>query len=272
MSFAEPKRLTSDGQLKMDPVFVEGGEAIVYTVQESPTMMSLMKVSSRGGKPERLHPEATTAEFEATFSADGRYYAFVQSRGNLNLKLVIRDTKEKKDAVFDPGGGFASIRRPSFAPDGSRLALSIPAANGQKIITLNNQGQDRKDLTGEGVNNHPAWSPDGKRIAFVSSRDGDFEIYTMAPDGSEVRRLTQNPSLDIRPAWSPDSRRLAFTSNRSGSYDIWLMKADDGSGLVRLTTNPERDDYPAWHPNGRQLVMVSERNGQFDLFLVDVPE
>ena len=262
-------RLTKDGKMKMDPVFIKGGDEIVYTVQATPIQLSLMRLKVADGSVERLHPQATTNEFEAAFTADGRYRAFVQSRANLNLKMVIRDTKEDKDAVFDPGGGFAGMRRPSIAPDASRVIFSIAASNGQQIQSVNIQGADRKPITTSGINHWPVYSPDGKRIAFGSDRDGHFQIYIMQADGSDVRRVTNSPAADMRPAWSPDGKRLAFTSNRDGNYEIYVVNAD-GSGLKRITNNPERDDYACWHPDGKRLVMVSERSGKFDLYLVEV--
>ncbi len=267
---AEPKRLTKDGRQCFDPVFIKGGEEIVFTLLESATQTSLMRLKLADGGVERLHPQANTAEFEPAFPADGRFLAFVQSQGNLNLKLVIRDTKAGKDNIFDPGGGFAGMHKPSFLPDGSRVFFHIPTATGAHIASVNPEGKDRQDLAGPGINHWPAVSPDGKRIAFSSSRDGDFEIYVMKVDGSNVRRLTKSPGLATRPAWSPDGKRLAFTSNRDGNYEIYVINAE-GTGLTRLTNQPERDDYPAWHPDGRRLVVVSERNGKFDLYLVDGP-
>src|SRR5262249_52646241 len=139
-------RLTTDGKTKMDPVFVQNGAAIVYTLQETPTLLSLMRLKLADGSVERLHPDATTNEFEAAFSPDDRYRAFVQSRGNLNLRLVIRDTVQNKDAAFEPGGGFAGMRHPTIAPDASRVIFSIPLAGGQQLDSLNMQAQDRKTL------------------------------------------------------------------------------------------------------------------------------
>jgi TolB protein len=264
------KRLTSDGRIKMDPCFSRDGSEVLYTVQERPTQLCLMRLKMNDGSVERLHPQAETSEFEATFSADGRVFAFVQSRGNLNLKLVIRDTRQNRDAVFDPGGGFVSLRRPSIAPDGSRIVFSIPGNNGQQIESVDAQGQDRKALTSSALNSWPAFSPEGKQIAFGSSREGDFDIHVMDADGSNVRRLTKSPGLDMRPAWSPDGQQIAFTSNRDGNYEIYVMRAD-GSALRRITQNTERDDYAAWHPDGKRLVFVAERAGRSDLYLAEVP-
>ncbi len=267
---ATSRQLTRDGRMKMDPVFVSGGKELVFTVQEKAVQWSLMRLNLTDGTVSRLHPQANTSEFEPAFSADLRYYTFVQSRGNLNLKLVIRDTKLDRDAVFDPGGGFAGMRRPSIAPDNSRILFSIPTATGQQIASVNLQGKDRQFLTRtSGVNNWPAFSPDGKQIAFGSSRDGNFEICVMNADGSNVHRLTRSAGLDMRPAWSPDGKRIAFTSNRDGNYEIYVMNAD-GSDVRRVTNHAERDDYPAWHPDGKHLAMVSERKGRFDVYMMEV--
>jgi len=262
------KQLTKDGRIKTDPVFVDKGESIVYTVQESPTQMSLMKLKLSDGTSARLHPQATTSEFEAAFTPDGDFYAFIQSRGNLNLKLVIRDVKAGKDSVFDPGGGFASLRRPCFAPDGSRIFFSIPTNNGSEIVSVNRQGADKKTVTQNGLNKDPSVSPDGQSIVFASSRDGEYDLYVMATDGGKAKRILKSPGLEARPSWSPDGKRIAFTSNRDGNYEIYVCNAD-GSGLKRVTDHPERDDYAAWHPDGNKIVAVSERKGKFDLWLYE---
>ncbi|MDB5390975.1 MAG: exported protein of unknown function [Planctomycetaceae bacterium] len=91
----------------------------------------------------------------------------------------------------------------------------------------------------------------------------------MRADGTDVRRLTDNPFQDSRPRFSPDGQRIAFTSHRDGNAEIYVMLAD-GSAPQRITNSPDRDDYAAWHPDGQRLVIVGEREGMQDLYLIDV--
>lgn len=269
---AGPVQLTTDGRLKRDPIFAEQGQEILFAVQESPVLLQLTRLRLADGSQSPIHPDQTKAEFEPTLSADGRYLAYVQSRGNLSLALVVEDLKERKLAEVPPAGGFAGMSSPAIAPDNSRVLYSFADGGRQQLYSASVLAQDRKVVTdSQGINNWPSFSPDGTQIAFGSTRDGNYDVYVMNADGSNVRKLTDTPVQDIRPRFSPDGRQLAFTSNRDGNYEIYVMRTD-GTHVRRVTENSERDDYPAWHPDGRRLVLVSEHSGRHDLFLIDVPD
>jgi Tol biopolymer transport system component len=129
----------------------------------------------------------------------------------------------------------------------------------------------------------PVWSPDGRRIAFVSFRHtltgkwgvGKGAIYVMDFDPAtgqrlgEARRVTDDGGSEGWPTWSPDGKRLAFHSDRSDNWDIWIINVD-GSGLTRLTTNPTADRYPAWSPDGKRIAFTSKRSGNEDVWVIDV--
>ena len=91
----------------------------------------------------------------------------------------------------------------------------------------------------------PVWSPDSRRIAFASNRDGTWRIYLMDADGTDVTPLPTGTGNALDPAWSPDGTRIAFVSNRSGNSDIWVVKLD-GTELRRLTTDSNLDLAPTW--------------------------
>jgi Tol biopolymer transport system component len=100
---------------------------------------------------------------------------------------------------------------------------------------------------------HPAWSPDGTRIAFVSDRDGDWEIYVINVDGTGIRQLTFNDDWDSYPDWSPSGTQLAYTSRQDGNYDLYVVDVSSGA-VRRLTTNPHTDAHPAWSPGGQHIA------------------
>jgi|GEM_PF-321058 len=106
------------------------------------------------------------------------------------------------------------------------------------------------------------------RIAFQSNRDGNYEIYTMKPDGTDLRRLTNNAFSDTEPAWSPDASKIAFTSNRDGNSEIYVMNAD-GTGQTRLTSNTATDSYPAWSPDGAKIAFQSDRDGNWEVHVIN---
>lgn len=80
----------------------------------------------------------------------------------------------------------------------------------------------------------------GEKIVFASNQDGNFEIYTMNSDGTDLTRLTFNPAIDSYPAWSPGGRKIAFASYRDGNYEIYVMNSN-GTDVVRLTNNTASD-------------------------------
>ena len=116
----------------------------------------------------------------------------------------------------------------------------------------------------------PAWSPDGRKLAFVrlSASLGE-PIYVVKADGSGLRNLTPKPvGTHADPAWSPDGRKLAFVSDRDGNSEVYVMNAN-GSGQRNLTRNPAFDADPAWSPDGRKLAFVSNRDGKYGVYVMN---
>lgn len=114
----------------------------------------------------------------------------------------------------------------------------------------------------------PTPNPNMSRIAFVSEREGNWDIYLMNADGSDVRNITKNAALDGHPSWSPDGSRLMFYSDRDGDRDIYVMNTD-GSNVVQLTDDPGADHSPAWSPDGARVAFISDRDGRSSLWLMN---
>jgi hypothetical protein len=164
----------------------------------------------------------------------------------------LRDGLSRWRVETDPEGAFDRVasrrarRRTLRRVQVAALALTVVAGTvgGSYALSRLFRGSNPKPSAPIG---RPAAA--GERIAFVSDRDGNDEIYTMKPDGSDVRRLTTDRAEDLQPAWSPDGSRIAFISNRGGSYQIWVMGADGQNARV-LTHVPyvEWGSQISWAP------------------------
>ncbi|HKE02183.1 MAG TPA: hypothetical protein VKE69_14290 [Planctomycetota bacterium] len=162
-------------------------------------------------------------------------------------------------------GGFQDV---AWSPDGRRLAfteyLSAPGSGGPpatRVVVANADGTGDRTTIDRAL--WVTFSPRGDRLAFSSMRDGNWEIYTAAPDGTDVRRVTDNAVYDSQPTWSPRGDRIAFTSNRDGKRRVYTM-APDGSDARRVTTSDADDFNPAWSDDGSRLVFYRERGDDHD--------
>ncbi len=131
---------------------------------------------------------------------------------------------------------------------------------------MNADGSSKTAISPGGYSGEqPAWSPDGSRIVFVSNYSGGgAEICTCKPDGSDWRRLTNNPAEDTSPTWSPDSQRVLFASDRLGNMDLYVMKLDR-TGLTRLTHHSGDDIEPTWSGVTNKIVFSCND----DLYIMD---
>ena len=155
------------------------------------------------------------------------------------------------------------------APARSRIAfISSPGPGAAPLYVVNADGSGHGWLTLTAEVGPVAWSPDGRRLAFASGREGNPEVYVMNADGSRQRRLTRNAAPSYELAWSPDGRRIAFLSRRDDNSEIYVMNAD-GGGLRNLTRDPAGDSTFAWSPDGRKIAFMSKRDGTWDIHLMN---
>lgn len=278
-------RLTRTAFPKFFVTYTPDGSRLVYTRHHENrrasgrVLMGLRSVALDGSGDKPLLPAfdaAVQIQEHAAFSPDGRTL-LVTGGGNDTGNAA----KDVFVATYSPTGEAGDLRKvvpgasvgvgeqPSWSPDGREFVVTTT----QKALWIfSADGKTKRRLIQPGGQYcfQPAWSPTGDRIAFASDRDGNCEIYTIRRDGSDLKKLTDEPGVDSRPRWSPDGAWLAFTSNRSGREDLYLMRAD-GTDLRALTDHPAIDDHAAWSPDGRHIAFVSLRDGGFDLYRIDVP-
>jgi TolB protein len=115
------------------------------------------------------------------------------------------------------------------------------------------------------------WSPDDSKIVFHSDRDGDFEIFTMDIDGTDLRQITINEKIDdYNPAWSPDGHTIAYVSTvgGQGDTDIFLIDLNDNEPYIPVnsTNLPSHETGPSWSPDGEWLLFTSNMDGFTDIY------
>jgi TolB protein len=232
--------------------------------------------TSTGAEPERLVKLTRDGLFKQrpAWSPDGKQLSFARHEGDaIRLYLIGADGSNERRLTDRKHPEYDA----AWSPDGTRLAFALVAVSGTQgdvdVYTIAADGSDLRPVAvSEGKLSHeesPAWSTDGRQIAFTSTRDGNQEICVADADGSNMRALTSDAGLDAHPAWSPDGRRIAFATDRWGDLEIALIDAD-GSNLTRLTTSAGLDDYPAWSPDGRRIAFTSNRDGNYEIYEVDV--
>jgi eukaryotic-like serine/threonine-protein kinase len=200
-------------------------------------------------------------DWSPTWSPDGRFLYFSSTRGGtMNLWRVPIDEASGRvlgdpQAMPTPSAWSGEM---SFSRDGSRFVyasldyrstiMRVPFDAAHGAIT----GAPSPLLRSNQPIRDQQLSPDGKWLAFTTSGVRE-DIFVASVDGSDYRRLTDDPYRDRGPNWSPDGSHIAFYSDRSGTYELWMIGAD-GSGLRPITQNTGNPGFPVWSPKGDRMA------------------
>ncbi len=211
---------------------------------------------------------------EPVWSPDGSRVAFWSNRDG-----------SKEIYLMDAGG--SNVKRltnnlsddvnPAWSPDGSKILFESERDGNREIYVMDADGGNQVRLTRhDAVDSTGAWSPDGSQIAFASNRDTglpynpyNMDIYVMNADGSNVKRIVDDPEYDVGPQWSPDGRKILFMTARHGNFDVYLMNAD-GTGQKNLTADYDRSDgAPVWSIDGQNIAFSRKIDGKDQIFVMD---
>lgn len=239
--------------------------------------LSIWTMNPDGSSPTRLTDEKSRGEKLPNFSPvydsspvwspDGTKIAFISNRNYLFSLYVMNADGSNSQLLTDllePG-------EPSWSPDSSKIAFSLGMRGsfglGKCIVDIyvvNLDGSGLTQLTRDsGCNSSPAWTPDGKQIAFTSNRDGKVKLWVMNPDGSNQREFPNSNAQfhELRPTFSPDGTRILYTFYRKCRGDdyeiaIYVMNVD-GSNTRLLTDDPNSCGVyssPRWSPDGTKIL------------------
>ncbi|ABF39597.1 TolB-like protein [Candidatus Koribacter versatilis Ellin345] len=251
----------------------------LYDVKNPQTPQVLGKQYKNGATVENTRLIAHKFADEIIFRLGGGIQGIAESK----IYFISTRTGHKEIWAMDYDGSNQKpithlgsiVLSPRASPDGARVAYSW-MTNGWEIgIYSTELGRSVNFARLGGTNSAPAFSGDGNRLAFSSSRSGDPEIYTSDISGANLKRLTNVKGPDTSPTWNPKTNaQIAFVSGRTGLPQIYTMDVD-GSNVIKMTDQGYAIS-PSWSPNGQFLVFAWTRHygpgapGAQDIYIMDV--
>jgi Tol biopolymer transport system component len=271
------------------PAYNAAGDKFVTTGRPAPGTVlgaSLQVVATGSNKADVLYQEKArnvmapswTPAGDRILFGIGVYNLFFNGFNGLVLKAGDRTEGGAQIAMVNAdGSGYHEVTSgvnnngfPSMAPDGRRFVYRSFGPDGEGLRIMNLETKAVTKLT-EGYDNFPLWSPRGDLIMFSRAAQGDYEIYTIKPDGTGTKRLTFSRGNDAHMAWSPDGESIIWASSRLGFKDegtytdapqpygeLFVMRYD-GTRVQQLTDNQWEDGTPAWQPASRSSSRTASR-------------
>jgi TolB protein len=247
-----------------DPAFSPDGKQAVY-VSVIDGREQLFIMNADGSVSHQITRDDADHE-DPAWSPDGKKIAFVYLKDKSEIISIMNTDGSGVERLSPPD---TKAIHPNWSPDGTKLAfctdddLAPPRKNDSDIKVIDMTTRKITTLITGGINTYPAYSPDGKHIAFRRMLgEMNSEVFVADADGNNVKNVSNHPAFDGWPAWSPDSSKIAFASNRNSSYQIFIMNADGSN--VRLLANTEgRGTAPKWSTDGQRIYFSVCENVDF---------
>jgi Tol biopolymer transport system component len=265
----ESRQLTSIGKdaQHLAPSFSPDGRSLLYVRCVALSDCDLYVLSLDTGLNVQVEPRPATREHLFTrsvrWTSDGRNAIFHSPMIDawLHRVPVFRAGPSQQLAFAGTGA-----RDPAVSRHGGRL---VYAKEHSDVNILWTQGgpAERHPVSSTRLDANAVFSPDGKRIAFTSSRSGTTQVWMANVDGSQPVQRTRLGEHSASPQWSPDGRWIAFDSLENGRWDVWIVGTNGGAPR-RITNYPSDSDEPSFSQDGKWIYFSSTRSGRSDVYRV----
>lgn len=274
-------KLANDVSPKYGPSWSPDGKKIAFGTNDNDSA-SLYIMNADGTNPTKLIDTKDISTYDratsdwrfggsSLWSPDGKKLVF-----RVSYHIGCCYSSSYIHVVNADGSGLISStglpvwERLAWSPDSQKIVFGS-GCGGPGICVMNADGTDLINITmSSALDIWPIWSPDGRKIAFISDRNGTSDIYVMNADGTNVVDLTNNNNAsDFTPIWSPDGKKIVFTSSRDDGSAIYVMNVD-GTHLINLTSSsPAGGRDMVWSPDGTKIAFISDNNYTSEIYVVD---
>lgn len=277
-SGGKAKRVTDDDHLNWNPVWSPDGKYLYFASNRGGPMNFWRVPIDEGsgnvrGEPEPLGIPAQGSAF-LSFSRDGNRFTYATDEGRSNIERMEIDPLAGR-VLGTPTAvtaGPQAVDALAASPDGTWIAYTTTAPQ-EDLFVIHPDGTGRRQLTtGSFKNRVPRWSADGSLIAFYSDRGGNFQGWTIRPDGSDLRLISTITPF-FNPVWSPDAKQLACNAGPNQDFSLLDLTKDLADRRpVPLPRHPRALNPFSWSPDGERLVGLSDLAEEPGVLAYDIPQ
>jgi Tol biopolymer transport system component/serine/threonine protein kinase len=265
----EPVAVTQDPALDWNPIWSADGKSLLFASDRGGSMnlwsIPIDEKSGKTGGNPRAFTTPSLSSGQLTISRDGRKIAYQSLNELASIEKVVFDPATgKTDPAVPLLRQSGSLFSPDVSPDGGAIVFRTVGSR-EDLVLVRSDGTGLRKLTDDPSRDRgPSWSPDGRRIAFYSNRDGGkYEIFVIEPDGSGLTQLTKTAGRTWFPYWSPDGKRIAYpTGSETAVFDVAAGTSRKPDPLPPFPESGHWFQVTSWSRDGRLLAGVGQALAQ----------
>ena len=239
-------------------------KGVIYFASDREGSFDIFELDLSEGVEHRVTTDSAKNEYFPHQSPDGKWLSYWSKNPHNEsvFSLVILNLTNSEEICMYKALGWST-----WSPDSQEIAFVLWTFDIFVLPMDKSESMRVLLFTDDTAEYYPAWSPDGKTIAYVRMEGDQAKIYLIGSDGENNRSLFKDDQVGYSPAWSPDGKMIAFISGDQTESQVYVVNVD-GSGMRQLTSGPGLRDDPTWSPDGGRIAFWSNQDGDSEIFAI----